>query len=68
MRKTTLTKLHQSLGEPATLSLKPRYYCPVCKEPLWTERSQRTRWQEWLFAKGWKRHYKTRCNLMLPEA
>lgn len=32
-------------------SLKPKYDCPVCGEVLWTERSGRTRYQQWLLTK-----------------
>lgn len=44
-------------------SLKPKYDCPVCGEALWTERSGRPRYQQWLFTGDRRRHYKTRCNL-----
>lgn len=57
-------KEHLVLSFGAELSLGPRYHCNVCGEDLWTERSERTNFQEWLFAKGGsRRHYKHRCNL-----
>lgn len=46
----------------------PRHECPRCGEPLWTERSERTGWQEWLFTRDGRRHFKTRCNLSFPDA
>lgn len=57
-----MTKSHLKLSFGAELSIYPKYECPLCHSKLWVERSERTNWQEWLFAEGWRRHYKNRCN------
>ncbi len=44
-------------------SIYPKFTCSICKEALWTERSERTNWNEWLVTENGKRHYKTKCNL-----
>lgn len=51
------------MGLVGEYSSRPKYFCPVCKHGLYTERSSRTGWNEWLFSEDGRRHYKTRCNL-----
>ena len=41
----------------------PKFNCPVCGNDLWTEQSERTNGQEWLFTQKGIRHYKSKCNL-----
>jgi len=38
------------------------YWCPMCEQDLWTEKSERTNHQEWWFTKDKKRHFKNHCN------
>jgi len=37
------------------------FVCKKCKAELYTEKSNRTGWKEWLFTREGKRHYKTKC-------
>jgi hypothetical protein len=54
---------HLNLGRPISISLGPAYRCKICGELLWTEKSPRTSWKEWLFTEDDRRHFKSRCNL-----
>lgn len=53
---------HLALGFYGEYSLGPKYRCKVCKQPLWTEKSQRTGGREWYKTEDGKRHFKIRCN------
>jgi len=59
---------HLGLGRPVELSLGPVYHCPICGQDLWTEKWEKTNWQEWCFTKDGKRHFKTRCNFQPNKA
>jgi hypothetical protein len=52
-----------SLPCVGTFSSKPIYRCKTCGAGLYTERSDRSQGNEWLFTRDGKRHFKTRCNL-----
>lgn len=54
---------HLALNLAAEISLGPAYRCNTCGNALWTEKSDRTNWQEWLFTEDGRRHFKGRCNL-----
>jgi len=54
---------HLSLGRPVEMSFEPKYVCKVCGEKLYTRRSPKTKWQEWLYTKDGRRHFKNKCNL-----
>ena len=53
---------HQSLHKVCEGSIYPKYICSICGEKLWTMTSKTTHWQEWLYTKDNKRHYKNKCN------
>lgn len=55
---------HLSLGKTAECSMHPVYSCTVCGQKLWTERSIRSGWKEWLITEGNQRHFKTRCKVI----
>ncbi len=54
---------HLALPFAGEFSLGAKYVCRICGEKLRTEKSERTRWQEWWFTLDGRRHYKNRCNL-----
>lgn len=45
----------------AECSMRPEWECPTCKRKLWTERSVRSGWKEWLITEDNKRHFKSKC-------
>jgi len=57
-----MIKSNLSLACIGEYSSFPKYICNDCEQELWTEKSERTNWQEWLITKKGIRHFKTRCN------
>jgi len=55
---------HLSLPFAGEFSMGYQWVCPVCKEELRSEKSQKTNWQTWYFTRSGQRHYKSRCNLV----
>ena len=53
---------HLGMAKVAECSMHPEYECPTCKKKLWTERSQRSNWKEWLITEDGRRHFKSRCH------
>jgi len=57
------SKEHLDLPFVGEFSLGPRYVCKICVEELVTEKSERTRWQEWWLTTDGMIHHKNWCNL-----
>jgi len=55
---------HLSLQKTAECSMHPVYKCEDCGRELWSERSVRSGWKEWLITKDNQRHFKSRCKVI----
>ena len=55
---------HLSLGKVAECSMHPVCTCNECGRKLWSERSVRSGFKEWLITKDNQRHFKTKCKVI----
>lgn len=53
---------HIPFGKTAECSMNPVFKCTKCGQKLYSERSVRSNWKEWLITEDFlKRHFKSRC-------